>query len=99
MNNSNQDTFQELHHGYQEYCRESGPLNSKKGSFPAALLNGLELVAAALAALALVHALLSFSIVASPLSILGDRAYVEVDIHNWPEDGQISYTLSSVRPR
>ena len=96
MNNSNQDTFQELHHGYQEYCRESGPLNSKKGSFPAALLNGLELVAAALAALALVHALLSFSIVASPLSILGDRAYLEVDIHNWPEDGQISYTLSSV---
>lgn len=93
MKQLNSDTFQELHHAPKEYCRESGPLNSKEGSFPA-LLNGLELVAAALAALALLNSLLSLSIVSSPLSILSNRAYIEVDIRNWPDDGDLTYILT-----
>ena len=93
MKQLNSDTFQELHHAPKEYCRESGPLNSKEGSFPA-LLNGLELVAAALAALALLNTLLSLSIVSSPLSILSNRAYIEVDVRNWPEEGDLTYILT-----
>lgn len=93
MKQLNSDTFQELHHAPKEYCRESGPLNSKEGSFPA-LLNGLELVAAALAALALLNALLSLSIVSSPLSILANAAYIEVDVRNWPDDGDLTYILT-----
>lgn len=93
MKQLNSDTFQELHHAPKEYCRASGPLNSKEGSFPA-LLNGLELVAAALAALALLNSLLSLSIVSSPLSILSNRAYIEVDIRNWPDDGDLTYILT-----
>ena len=93
MKQLNSDTFQELHHAPKEYCRESGPLNSKEGSFPA-LLNGLELVAAALAALALLNTLLSLSIVSSPLSILSNRAYIEVDVRNWPDEGDLTYILT-----
>lgn len=93
MKQLNFDTFQELHHAPKEYCRESGPLNSKEGSFPA-LLNGLELVAAALAALALLNTLLSLSIVSSPLSILSNRAYIEVDVRNWPDEGDLTYILT-----
>lgn len=93
MKQLNSDTFQELHHAPKEYCRESGPLNSKEGSFPA-LINGLELVAAALAALALLNALLSLSIVSSPLSILSNRAYIEVDVRNWPDEGDLTYILT-----
>ena len=80
----NPDSFQELHNDVQEYCLSSGPLNSKERTFPAALLNGLELVAAALAALALIGSLLSFFIVSSPLSILGSSMEIRVDVHNLP---------------
>lgn len=94
MKGTNQETFQELHNDAQEYCLSSGPLNSKARTFPAALLNGLELVAAALAAMALTSSMLRFFIVSSPLSVMGSSMEIRVNVHNMPEDEQLRYVLS-----
>ena len=94
MEKPNLEAFQELHHNQQEYCRESGPLKSKARTFPKALLNGLELVAAALAAMTLAGSLLSFSVVSSPLSIQSHSADIRLNVRNLPEEGELSYILS-----
>ena len=89
------DTFQELHHGEQEYCRRSGPTNPKAGSFPsAALVNGLELASAALAAVGMIVVIAAFYLSYVPLSILDHSALIQVNIFNRPQYALISYSLS-----
>ena len=94
MKRTNQDVFQKLRDKERVYCLTSGPLNSKTSTFSAVLLIGLNLVAAALAALAIPGYSLSFYIVSSPVSISGSSIEIPVNVHNMPEDGQLSYGLS-----
>lgn len=96
MKRTNQDVFQKLHDKKQEYCLTSRLLNSKTSSFFAVLLIGLDLVAAALAALAIPGYSLSFYIDASPVSILGSSIEILANVHNMPEAGQLIYGLSPV---
>ena len=88
--------FDEFHHGEKEYCRNSGPLNSRKTGFPShALLNGLALVTATAVSTVLVVALAALYLLSSPRAIGAHSATVNVNIYNRPSDTVISYVLTA----
>ena len=97
MSNHWKDYWQEHHHGEKEYCRESGPLNSRKISAAKAknpiIANGLGLVASTLAAVGLAAAIAALYITSAPVMIGEHSASVNVSVHNRQEGEQIEYVL------
>ena len=97
MSNHWKDYWQEHHQGEKEYCRESGPLNSRKISAAKAkspiLANGLGLVSSTLAAIGLAAAIATLYITSAPVNITEHSASVNISVHNRQEEEQIQYVL------
>lgn len=91
------DYWQELHHGEEEYCRRSGPLNSRKISAAkpknTILANGMGLVTSAAAAIGLAAVIAALYITSAPVMITGNSASVNVNVHNRQENQQVEYVL------
>ena len=93
--NPNDPKHEEFHDGYCEYWPVEGGLKSKSGRFPAAVLTGLELVAAAAAAGLLAAVLAVLYIISSPLAITENTATINANVYNNSDNQLISYTLST----
>ena len=83
---------QEMHQNVEEYCRRSGPLNSRKitgakaNKLQKALFNGLKLVAAAGAAVGVIAAAATLYVSCTANSILTDEATINVKAFNHKEE-------------
>lgn len=85
---------EEFHDGEYEYWPLEGSLKAKSISIPAAVVNGLEMLAAAVAAGLLALALSTLYIASSPRAIHTDSAVINANVHNNPSDHIIHYFLS-----
>ena len=94
--NPNDPKHEEFHDGHYEYWPIEGGLKPKSGSFPAAVLTGLELVAAAAAAGLLAAVLAVLYVISAPLSITENTATINANVYNNGDNQLISYTLSTV---
>ena len=93
--NPNDPQYEEFHHGEYEYWPVDGGLKSKSISFPAALVSGLELLAAVAGAGLLAAALTVMYVLSAPLSIHEHTATINANVYNNLDDLSISYVLSS----
>ena len=85
---------QEFHDGEYEYWPLKDSLKTKSISFPAALVSGLEMLAAAAAAGLLAVALMALYVLSSPLAISENSAVINTNIYNNQNDQDVVYTLS-----
>lgn len=93
--NPNDPKYEEFHNGEYEFWPIDNPHSSSgSGSFPAALVSGLELIAAAAAAGLLAVSLSTMYITSAPRAIHDDSAIINVSIYNNPSDADVSYVLS-----
>ena len=93
--NPNDPQYEEFHHGEYEYWPVDGGLKSKSISFPAALVSGLELLAAVAGAGLLAAALTVMYVLSAPLSIHEHTATINANVYNNLDDLSISYVLTS----
>ncbi len=84
----------EFHDGEYEYWPTEGSLNTKSISIPAAVVNGLELLAAAVATGLLALALSTLYIASSPRVISEHYAVINADVFNNSSDQAILYFLT-----
>ena len=84
----------EFHDGEHEYCPTEGSLNTKSISIPAAVVNGLELLAAAIATGLLALALSTLYIASSPRVISEHYAVINADVFNNSSGQAIQYFLT-----
>lgn len=84
----------EFHDGEYEYWPTEGSLNTKSISFPAAVVNGLELLAAAVATGLLALALSTLYIASSPRVISEHYAVINADVFNNSSEQAIQYVLT-----
>lgn len=84
----------EFHDGEYEYWPTEGSLNTKSISIPAALVNGLELLAAAVATGLLALALSTLYIASSPRVISEHYAVINADVFNNSSEQAIQYFLT-----
>ena len=92
--NPNDPKHQEFHDGEYEYCPMDDSIKTKSISIPAALVNGLELLAAAAAAGLLAVALAVMYVLSSPLAISENSAVINTNVYNNHENQVVGYTLS-----
>lgn len=85
--------YQEYHDisGDKEFCRASGPLNAKSGSFPAA---ALQLLSAALATVGLALLIAALGITTALQAIHPTSAEIRVGIQNMEEGERVRYQLT-----
>lgn len=93
--NPNDPQYEEFHHGEYEYWPVDEGLKSKSISFPAALVSGLELLAAVAGAGLLAAALTVMYVLSAPLSIHEHTATINANVYNNLDDLSISYVLTS----
>jgi len=84
----------EFHDGEYEYWPIEGSLTTKSISIPAAVVSGLELLAAAVAAGLLALALSTLYITSSPRLISEHSAVINADVFNNSSDQAIQYFLT-----
>lgn len=95
MSNHSHINGPEYFHRAEEFCHKSGPLNRKSVKTPkAAVLNGLELVAAALASLGVLAAAIILYITSSALWISTDSATINANVFNRADGQQVTYVLT-----
>jgi len=92
--NPNDPKYQEFHDGEYEYWPMDDSIKTKSISIPAALVSGLELLAAAAAAGLLAVALAVMYVLSSPLAISENSAVINTNVYNNYENQAIVYTLS-----
>ena len=92
--NPNDPKYQEFHDGEYEYWPLEDSRKTKSVSFPAALVSGLELLAAVAAAGLLAVALAVMYVSSSPLAINENSAVINANIYNNHKDQAVVYTLS-----
>ena len=93
--NPNDPQYEEFHHGEYEYWPVDGGLKSKSISFPAALVSGLELLAAVAGAGLLAAALTVMYVLSAPLYIHENSAEINASVYNNMDDQRISYMLTT----
>lgn len=92
--NPNDPQYMEFHHGQNEFWPIDDPLKSKSsGKFPAALVSGLELVAAAAAAGLLAVSLSGLYVSSSARLILENTAHIHTSVFNNHSDQDVRYNL------
>lgn len=91
--NPNDPRYTEFHDGEYEYWPVEASVKTKSISFPAALLSGLELLAAAAAAALLTLALSTLYITSAPRSVTDDSAVINANVYNNHSDHTIRYFL------
>lgn len=85
----------EFFHYAEEFCRKSGPLNSRSiKTSKAAILNGLELVSAAIAALGLAAIIALLYITTASVWISSHSATFNVNVYNRASEQPVSYVLT-----
>ena len=94
--NPNDPKHQEFHDGEYEFWPTDGSIKSKSISIPAAMVSGLELIAAVAAAGLLTIAMAVMYVTASPLLIGYDSATINTNVYNNSENQSIVYTLSTL---
>lgn len=92
--NPNDPRHGEFHDGEYEYWPADGGLNSSSFSIPAALVSGLELLAAVACAGLLAAALTVLYVLSAPLSISENAATINASVYNNRDDHTITYVLS-----
>lgn len=92
--NPSDPKHQEFHDGEYEYWPMDDSIKTKSISIPAALVSGLELLAAAAAAGLLAVALMALYVLSSPLAISENSAVINTNIYNNQNDQDVVYTLS-----
>ena len=92
--NPTDSRHEEYHDGEYEYWPLEGALKSKSVSIPAALVNGLELLAAVLATGVLIVVLAVLYVISSPLAIGETSAVINANVFNNTDGQRIVYTLS-----
>ena len=92
--NPNDPKHQEFHDGEYEYWPMDDSIKTKSISIPAALVSGLELLAAAAAAGLLAVALAVMYVLSSPLAISENSAVINTNVYNNHENQAVGYTLS-----
>ena len=93
--NPNDPKYQEFHDGEYEFWPMDDTIKTKSISIPAAVVSGLELLAAAAAAGLLAVTLAVLYVTSSPLMIRETSALINTNVYNNSEDHRITYTLSS----
>ena len=93
--NPNDPKYQEFHDGEYEFWPVDGAIKTKSISIPAALVSGLELLAAAAAAGLLAVTLAVLYVTSSPVTIRETSALINTNVYNNGEDHRITYTLSA----
>ena len=92
--NPNDPKYNEFHEGQYEFWPIDDPLKSKSaGKFPAALVSGLELVAAAAAAGLLAVSLSGLYVSSSARLILENTAHIHTSVFNNHSDQDVRYNL------
>ena len=91
--NPNDSKHFEYHDGEYEYWPMDSSVKSQSSSIPAALVSGLELLAATAAAGLLALALSVLYITSAPLSITGSSATINTNVYNNYSDSIIRYSL------
>ena len=91
--NPRDSKHREFHDGEYEYWPAKAPTAGKSISFPAALLNGLGMLASVAAAALLAAALTVLYTQSSPRYISENDALINVNIYNNVENLDIRYTL------
>lgn len=92
--NPNEPKHQEFHDGEYEYWPMDDSIKTKSISIPAALVSGLELLAAAAATGLLAVALAVMYVLSSPLAISENSAVINTNVYNNHENQAVGYTLS-----
>ena len=92
--NPNDPRHGEFHDGEYEYWPADGGLNSRSISIPAALVSGLELLAAVAGAGLLAAALTVLYVLSAPLSISENAATINASVYNNRDAHTITYVLS-----
>lgn len=87
--------FEEFHENEKEFCRKSGPLNSKKIAAPSAVAKALIMSLVTAATVYTVGFTEIFSFVPSLVNVIENSAIIETQIENIPEDSKIIYELFS----
>lgn len=93
--NPTDSRYEEYHDGEYEYWPLDGGLKNKSVSIPAALVSGLELLAAAVAAGLLIIALAVLYVISSPLAIRENSAVINANVYNNRDGQRIVYTLAT----
>lgn len=91
----NDPKYDEFHDGQYEFWPVDGGLKSKSISIPAAVVTGLELIAAAAAAGLLAAFLALLSVISSPLAITETNATINANVYNNRDNQLIGYTLAT----
>lgn len=92
--NPNDSQYEEFHHGEYEFWPTSGSTKGKSISIPAAVVSGLELIAAAAAAGLLALAVSAMYVTSAPRTITTDSAVINAEVYNNSSDDEITYSLS-----
>ena len=92
--NPNDPKYQEFHDGEYEFWPMDDTIKTKSISIPAAVVSGLELLAAVAAAGLLTVALAVMYVTTSPLMIRHNSALINTNVYNNNENQRIIYTLS-----
>ena len=93
--NPTDSKHEEYHDGEYEYWPLDSALKSKSISIPAAVVSGLELLAAAAAAGLLAAALAVLYVISSPLALSENSAAINANVYNNSDNQSVVYTLST----
>jgi len=93
--NPNDPKYGEFHDGEYEYWPVDDFVKPKSISIPAALVSGLELLAAVAAAGLLAAALAVLYVISAPLAISENGATINTNVYNNRDNQPIVYTLST----
>ena len=93
--NPNDPKYQEFHNGEYEYWPTDTAIKTKGISIPAAVVSGLELVAAAAAAGLLAVAVAVLYVTISPIVVQHNRVTINTNVYNNTDNQSIVYTLTT----
>ena len=91
--NPNDPKYSEFHDGEYEYWPVAGSTKGKSISIPAAVVSGLELIAAAAATGLLALAISAMYVTSAPRAIDADSAIINANVYNNSSDVSIGYSL------
>ena len=93
--NPSDPQYEEFHNGEYEYWPLEDAVKSKSISFPAAVVSGLELLAAAAVSGLLAAALAILYVLSSPLALSENSAAINANVYNNNDAQSIVYTLAT----
>ena len=95
MAKTDKKRFEEFHDNESEYCRESGPLNSRKIEAPSAVAKALVMSLFTAATVYTLAVAPIFNFIPSLLQVVDNTAIIETTMENIPDDSKIIFELTS----